>query len=748
MADKKLNISADLRIKTGDADRVLKRLEKEGVKISNILKGLDLNTSTGRGGFAKQLMMANKEMVKLKGTTHDTAKVMQHVYGKELERQTKNLERYTKAHENLTRKFKTQQYNANFQREIGNNEAADRLDNMANRTARRSQAAFAGAAATRASIDEMKGAGKMDKGMVLAIAQAVAAGIQQVSGYMQSRKTMEASNTASVMGVPGSSLRRYAAGDWREGAFHMRTKGVGAQQFSGTGWNDANQIAGAASSALTGGAKAAAAYATGGASALLLGTGGTELTSAVTGTDAYWNKGGRQAAEAAAIQGGTEAELNRDPYTNMVMESLGANATGRRDASRRLGGRHMGMAFAGHAGGLSGQEGMAAATAMANTFGGGFTTGGGFGQVMGATAKGFDTGAATNIIGSFEQAGKGKGGEEFKRFMAAGVKAGLEGVNIQFFEKFGQAIASQAVGANGAVSGGNFSTALMHGIIKNSNMADVQGNISGQAALSNAMNGGGFMQGMGQVLAKNILGGGGSGVQMMALNSASLRDLMADSNEELDALGIGGAQRKELARGKIESLVRSRIGRDTSEGRYILDGAEGAGGLSNFLSSDKKGQGLVASILKANDPGSFPDYKTALGAARFMGGMNASEAKGGTLGNQGDGMAISHIQTQSKIMMQIWSDETKKRDEIIGAMRFSLAHFANLKDIQPGLDAAEKAVEIIERVYLALKKFDDLENGVSALEKRAGVSRPEKRTTFAPQPVGPNSPGYYSPTQK
>lgn len=405
MADKKLNITADLKVKTTDAERTLQKLSKEGIKISNILKGLDINTSGGRAGFAKSLMTANKEMLKLRGTTHDTAKVMEHVYGRQLEKQTKNLDKYTKKIEDLNKKFKFQNYNAGMQREFGNDALANRFAGQANRTADKIVVAEAARQAIQAAIKEMRGEGsnKTDWDKVrgtLAITQSIMSGGSQLLGTFQSGKTMSAQNLAGVRDYERGLLSRMSSGDFSDLYFSGR-KMVGGKTFLQHAKDQAGgQMAARGQLALqaaSGAGQIAQGIITpmpmgggaGGAGAGSVMTRGdyANMSSGVAGgvntiADAMQRsmKGGPQALEAATVAQQLEFQKAQDPMTMAALNFIQSTAGMRVGASKALQGRHMGAWGIGMGHGLDMGESFALAQGLSRQFGVDATMGGGGGS--------------------------------------------------------------------------------------------------------------------------------------------------------------------------------------------------------------------------------------------------------------------------------------------------------------------------------------------------------------------------------
>lgn len=397
MADKKLNITADLKVKTNDAERVLQRLQKEGVKISNVLKGLDLNTNNGRAGFAKSLLTANKEMVKLRGTTQDTAKVMEHVYGRQMERHTKNIDKYTKKIDDLNKRFKTQQYNAQFQREIGNEAGATKYSGAMDRTANKILVNEAAKQATQAALSDLKGGGNNPGGggfnvdsarIATAVAQSIAGALGNMGGIIQSSKTLASGNLAASRSYEANMIGKMRGGDFSDLVFGaMKRDGEtnlerGQRRAGGlkAGYMQVGaQIVGGAlqagQGALTLSAGGSGSGGPGGRN-VMTGSDPQQAASGIMGGIGTMYQGavglGAGNANVAAIQA-QQAELenykNQNPMMQAILGNLQATAGMRVGAAKALQGRHMAAYGTGAGYGLDMGESFGLAQGLSRQFG-------------------------------------------------------------------------------------------------------------------------------------------------------------------------------------------------------------------------------------------------------------------------------------------------------------------------------------------------------------------------------------------
>jgi hypothetical protein len=250
MSDKKLNITADLKVRTTDAERTLQKLSKDGVKISQVLKGLDLTTQGGRAGFAKSLTVASKEMLKLRGTTQDTAKVMEYVYGRTIEKQSKRIDEYTRKIERLNKTFRTHQYNHEFYSSMGSDKMAATALSRSDGVASKIVIAEAAKQALQTSLAELRGPSAAPPRQFdwAAMQQAMGfsrmrtGGIGGMAGVYQSYKTVGAQNLGSIRDYERNLLGSMAGGDFSDLYFATRKVEGGKNllrhamdQYGGTG---------------------------------------------------------------------------------------------------------------------------------------------------------------------------------------------------------------------------------------------------------------------------------------------------------------------------------------------------------------------------------------------------------------------------------------------------------------------------------------------------------------------------------
>jgi hypothetical protein len=378
MADKRLSITADLKVKTTDAEKTLKKLEKEGVKISKILKDLDINTAQGRGGFAKSLTMASKEMLKLKGTTTDTGRVLEHVYGRQLEKQGRNLDLYTRKVERLNKIYKTYSYNNEFQSAMGNRSEAARARAGMDRVGERIVVAEAARQGIKLALEELRGVKSGPTSLMGAIASdgfrnamgGMSAGLNGAAALFQAGqtlKTMEVANIARTRDFERGVLSRMMSGDFSDAYYGSQrmhngqmvakhvgddygdnsfAKGTQALKAMGAGADAALGL-----SQMFGGMKGVAGGGIVGGTGRVsdisnVGQGSGNFSSAMGNLALQMGgglTGGPQATAAQTAGIGFNALKQTDPVGNAALQQLQATAAMRTAAAKNLQGQHMAM---------------------------------------------------------------------------------------------------------------------------------------------------------------------------------------------------------------------------------------------------------------------------------------------------------------------------------------------------------------------------------------------------------------------
>jgi len=706
MSDKKLQISADLKIKTTEAERTLQKLQKEGVKISNILKGLDISTSGGRAGFAKSLLTANKEMVKLRGTTHDTAKVMEHVYGRQLEKQSKNLDAYTKKIERLNKQFKAQQYNAQFQSEVGNAALGSKYSAMASRTADKIVVAEAARQAIQTSLKDLKDTGSGSKPggisvdtarLGVAIAQSVVGAMGQFAGTFQSGKTMYAQNLAATRGYENKLLRSMYGGDFSDMYFGVRGTGgksnieMAKDQAGGTGTgtfmnfaNGVSGILGATGSALT--LKSGSAGGGMGGRSVMTGGDYAGASSGIMGNmnqtfGAMQNqlKGGPQAMETAAQQAQIEAMKAQDPLSQLMLQNLQATAGMRVGAAKGLQGRHMLAAGIGSGfGGIDMGESFGLAQGLTRQFGMESISGGRnslMANTLGLERKGIDRSVAGSALGNIMVAGGGgeKGmnaaNKAVEDIMTKAFSRGIKDARIA--EEFVKASGDLAFGTGGATKdiaqlGMMFST--------NANsVRQAQMNVSGMEAASQLRDSNPYFKAVSAEAAKGVLGPNASGLQMMAVSKSSLPQLLGGS-DFLESAGVSLDQSRGIAKQSFNSMFGD-IGRSDDKATAPFREAllANKGDVAATLQDPRNAFGgfnkQAATFLHATGRGGG-SFETALGLMNDLQGIDTkAEGKGAkNMPSHGDATAEAQVRAQQRVVTNLINEEVAARKRLLTAL--------------------------------------------------------------------------------
>lgn len=323
-----------------------------------------------------------------------------------------------------------------------------------------------------------------------------------------------------------------------------------------------------------------------------------------------------------AIQGEQQAEIARllaQTAPGMTMRNFfeaGSGSVGLRAAgSRALGGAGNAASIFGQGGamGFTMDQSLGIGAGMASQFGGraamNFT-----GQAMGLANQGFDLSSAGGILGKMNEAGS-NGGQMMAKIMAQGVKEGMSKLDVQFFQKIGEAVAQGSVGAYGS-TGDIAAGMLTQGLGAKPTMRDVNSRISGLDLLNQTQQSNPFFSSRNLVDASTILGGGAAIEESEALAGASFQDLSAMASgkaKDDNLLSIMGVSPEQAGAAKSQRI--SRIG-------SVLTGGEGKA--AKFLQGKMKESGgsfekMLQSALEGGDKKTI-NTAAAMGFTRLGGG--------------------------------------------------------------------------------------------------------------------------------
>lgn len=809
MADKKLNITADLKVRTSDAERTLQKLSKDGVKISQILKGLDLTTQGGRAGFAKSLTMASREMLKLRGTTQDTAKVMEYVYGRTIEKQSKRIDDYTRKLERLNRQFRRQDNMRQMYSELGNSPYAERTASAMDRTASKIAVTEAAKQATQAALAELRGPSQPPSRQfdwaamqqAMGFSRMMAGGIGGMAGVYQSYKTVGAQNLGHIRDYERSLLSSMAGGDFSDLYFATRKMTNGSNllrhsldQYGGTGAGRLQTSADAVGGALDVGlgimqmrGKGAFAGPGGG------GDGDGPLTTrdisnvthgasrtigGITSTStALVNRalGGPEVQEVQSMMAGLNANKLQDPMTQMALQWTAGTAGMRVAAAKALQGRHMGAWGVGQGFGLDMGESFGAAQQLARQFGvdaalgrggGGGTTrtdvrmvqgsgvwmspqdwarngsmsnniamdrarmnreemvrqgyekfdemngnsfyrkqiteGGGGGSsgllasVLGLERKGMDRGVAGTALGTMMMATGGNLSQANRQLEDVMTKAFGRGItDARLGEEIVRATGESAFGGGGKISNmAAFGMMLSGGLGSGSTMHDVQSNLGGVRAFDGLIKGNSYFSAVQLEAAKRTLGDGATGSQMLAVQRATMADLVGGS-KQLELAGVGLGQRRSILGQTANSLMGTYLTNNSDPATADLRKALGSSGgdvIKAFSGGGNKKQ-LMEQFALALSLNSGMSQDDAMGLARVLSGVDSKADSGGSrrnYANRGDVVAESTVRAQQQIFDEFFKKEREIQEEYLKALRGARPVAEAIAANDPAFDAFQK----------------------------------------------------------
>jgi hypothetical protein len=806
MSDKKLNITADLKVRTTDAERTLQKLSKDGVKISQILKGLDITTQGGRAGFAKSLTMASKEMLKLRGTTQDTAKVMEYVYGRTIEKQSKRIDEYTRKIERLNKQFRTHQYNHEFYSSLGNDKMASSALSRSDSTASKIVVAEAAKQALQAALGDLRGPGSPPSRQfdwaafqqALGFSKMMTGGVASMAGIYQSYKTVGAQNLGHIRDYERGLLGSMAGGDFSDLYFATRKVEGGKNllrhaidQYGGTTAGKIQTSAQAVGGMVDVGMgvmqmKGKGGFETGTGPGEPLTTrdisniqaGASHTISGITGAgQALVNRalGGPEVQEVQSVMAGLHANKLQDPMTQMALQWTTATAGMRVAAAKALQGRHMGAWGVGQGFGLDMGESFGAAQQLARQFGvdaalgrgGGGTTrtdvrmvqgsgvwlspqdwarngsmsnniamdrarlnreelvrqgyekfdevggnslfrkqiteGGGGGaegllrSVLGLERKGMDRGVAGSALGTMMMATGGNLSQANRQLEDVMTKAFGRGIHdARLGEEIVRATGESAFGAGGKINSmAAFGMALSGGLGSGSTMHDVQSNLGGARAFDSLIKGNSYFSAVQLEAAKRTLGAGATGSQMLAIQRASMADLIGGS-QQLGLAGVGSDQRRAILGQTANSLMGTYLTNSmdpaTSDLRKALGGS-GGDIIKMFQGAGSNKKQLMEQFALALSLNSGMGQDDAMGLARVLSGVDSKADSGSRRRNfadHADGVAESTVRAQQAVLDEFFKKEREIQDEYLKALRAARPLAETIANNDPAFDAFQK----------------------------------------------------------
>lgn len=811
MADKKLNITADLKVRTSDAERTLQKLSKDGVKISQILKGLDLTTQGGRAGFAKSLTMASKEMLKLRGTTQDTAKVMEFVYGRTIEKQSRRLDEYTRKVERLNKQFRSQGNMRQMYDELGNSTYSERTAKSMDRTASKIIIAEAAKQAIQVSLSEMRGPGapppkQFDWAALqqaMGFSRMMAGGIGGMAGVYQSYKTVGAQNLGHIRDFERGLLSSMAGGDFSDLYFATRkmNNGTGVlrhslDQYGGSGAGRLKTSADAVGGLIESGLGVMQMTGKGafGGDKIHDGSGGHPVTTRDVGNvnagasrtihgftgsaTSLVNRalGGPEVMEVQSMMTGMNAHKLQDPMTQMALQWTSGTAGMRVAAAKALQGRHMGAWGIGQGFGLDMGESFGAAQQLARQFGvdatlgrgGGagssrtdvrmvpgsgvwmtpddwkrndsignniamdrarlsreeltrqgyekfdeisgntffrkqITEGGGGGaegllrSVLGLERKGMDRGVAGTALGTMMMATGGNLSQANRQLEDVMTKAFGRGLHdARLGEEIVKATGESAFGAGGKISNmAAFGMALSGGLGSGSTMHDVQSNIGGARAFDSLIKGNSYFSAVQLEAAKRTLGAGATGSQMLAVQRATMSDLIGGS-QQLDLAGVLGKDRRAILGQTANSLMGTYLTNSQDPATADLRKALGGSGgdvIKMFQGAGSNKKQLMEQFALALSLNSGMTQDDSMGLARVLSGVDSRADRGAGRRNyadRGDAVAEGTVRAQQAVLDEFFKKETEIRDEYLKALRGARPLAETIANNDPAFDAFQK----------------------------------------------------------
>lgn len=326
-------------------------------------------------------------------------------------------------------------------------------------------------------------------------------------------------------------------------------------------------------------------------------------------------------------------------------------------------------------------------------------------DLMGGALGNISMGVGGDRANAGEQANK-KLEEILRKAFANGLK------DVALTENIVSAISNSAIGPGGALSNvEQLGFAYSGGLNKNSSMLNVQSGISGLSEIGTMTNANPLLNAVRYERAKRSLGGNQDQILTMALANASPEELIGNS-KELDTLfssaGIGKDEASKIRKEGLDSIFEPAFSMltsgNTSLGKKLREGAEKAGGMRNFF-KDAKNRDLYAPYLRQS--GLVNSQESGAEGLRVYAYADEQAANpNAPIGTKtGDGLALAQKRSTANIQNQIMAEQYKPENikAFMDAFKSGIEGFKQLKDIEPGFDAATEAIAALEQLVKTIQ---------------------------------------------
>jgi hypothetical protein len=712
--EKKLIIGADVQGVEKSFTKVKKMLEglqKEGIKVSNVLKDMTIEKNHGMGKFAKSVVFSTQKMRDFRGITEDTAKVMKNVWQRTMQQEQQSLDRTTRQLERLNKLRKEQVTHLSTARQHGGTGEryqanVDRLETM-----------IAGKVAERMSrqdgLRELQGPQRpwysVGDGYRSAVGglQGLAGGAANLLGVYQNYKTVPSQNMAALHGFEKNLLNRMIGGDFSDlyfmkqgfgaangpmGLKHAMDKagglGAGTTQNSFSLADSGLQALSGFLQVLPGGRGGGKGGGGGGMVQTMgdVGQGAGAFSSGTAGVMTAWENGfngGPQVAEAQSVQAQLASQRAQSPFSEAALNFLSSTAAMRVAGSKALQGHHMGAWAVGRAGfGLDMGESIAAAAQLGRMGGVHATMGtngrpGLLGGVLGMEATGIDRGAASQMLTQMNFANGGDSGRAMKQMQEVMSKAFSVGLkDARLGEEIGKATAEASIGQGGFVTDtAAVGRALTGGLGEKSTLFDVQQNIAGGQALDARMNDNTYFNAIKMESAKKALGPEGTHTQMLALQNATWKELVGGSTT-LDVAKVSETQRRAVLNDSARAGVKSYL--DPTDSAGPMKDLAGVANSEDFIgalqAASKRKDGSFERIKRQygtlmNTRMKVPE-KAAEGELDLIAGFgDNTKGNGNGYSNKTDHVAAKTAEAQQAVLQELYKQEIGMRKDYLKALK-------------------------------------------------------------------------------
>lgn len=294
-------------------------------------------------------------------------------------------------------------------------------------------------------------------------------------------------------------------------------------------------------------------------------------------------------------------------------------------------------------------------------------------SVLGLERKGMDRGVAGTALGTMMMATGGNLGAANRQLEDVMTKAFGRGLtDARLGEEIVRATGDSAFGRGGAIQNmAAVGMMLSGGLGSGSTMHEVQSNLGGAKAFDSLIKGNSYFSAVQLEAAKRTLGSNATGTQMLAIQRATMADLVGGS-QQLELAGITSEQRRQILGQTANSLMGTYLTNSQDPATADLRKALSSNGGDIIKTLQGGNRGLMEQFALALSLNSGMGQSESEGLARVLAGVDSKADLGSSRRNyadRGDAVAESTVRAQQSILNEFFKKETEIRDEYLKALR-------------------------------------------------------------------------------